>query len=288
MNTPRKEFEKNCPTPLKDNYHYIKLVGDELRLRNCSPSTIRNYSRCIEKYLTYITGNLEKTEEENIKNFLLTLKDRGLSPQTLNLYLNSIKFLYHKALKQHVPINIKFAKRTLKIPIVLAKEEILAILDSIKNIKHRLMVAIAYGAGLRVSEVVSLKVDDLDFYRKIIHIKDSKGGKDRITIMPGKFQRELMDYIKYKTSKDLLFPSERGGKMSTRTLQMVFESARRNAGIKSNASFHSLRHSFATHLIENGTDIRYVQVLLGHSNIRTTQIYTRVTNVSVAGIKSPL
>ena len=160
-------------------------------------------------------------------------------------------------------------------------------MKNIENEKHRLFLALAYGAGLRISEVVTLKVKDFDLKNLIIHVKQAKGKKDRITIFPDKLKNKISFLIKEKTKNDYLFISERGGKLTTRTLQKVFENGLNKARIKKDASFHSLRHSFATHLLENGTDVRYVQELLGHANIRTTQIYTKVTNPVLKNIKSP-
>lgn len=150
------------------------------------------------------------------------------------------------------------------------------------------MVAIAYSGGLRVSEIVNLKVNDLDLPELMIHLKGAKGNKDRITILPEKLIKDIQNLVSSKSYNDYVFSSERGGKLTERTAQKVFENALKKSGIKKEATFHSLRHSFATHLLENGVDIRYVQELLGHANIRTTQIYTKVTNPALKKIKSPL
>jgi len=218
----------------------------------------------------------------------LQLKDGGKSSQTINLHLNSIKYLYRDVFKNLKKIDIKFAKRTQKLPVVLSRIEINKILDAIQNQKHRLIISLSYGAGLRISEAQNLKVKDIDFDELTIHIKNAKGKKDRITILPEKIKNDLQKALSFKDQNDFIFESERGGKLSTRTLQKIFEKALMKTGIKKPATFHSLRHSFATHLLENGTDIRYVQELLGHQNIRTTQIYTHVTNPNLKNIKSPL
>jgi site-specific recombinase XerD len=150
------------------------------------------------------------------------------------------------------------------------------------------MLALAYGAGLRLSEVVNLKVKDLSLDELTIHLKQAKGKKDRITILSEKIKDDLKNYIVGKRADEFVFTSERGGKLSERTLQKIFQTALKKAKIKKPATFHSLRHSFATHLLENGVDVRYVQELLGHANIRTTQVYTKVTNPRLKNIKSPL
>lgn len=150
------------------------------------------------------------------------------------------------------------------------------------------MIALSYGSGMRVSEVVNLKVKDINIEELTIHIKQAKGKKDRITIFPSKLSSNIRNLMAGKEGNRILFESMRGGKLTTRSAQTIFKKAIRKSDIKKDATFHSLRHSFATHLLENGTDIRYVQELLGHSNIKTTQIYTQVTNPQLKNIKSPL
>ena len=267
---------------------YLEKTKRELRLRNYSFKTIKAYLSCLNEYFNFQKLNLEKIDEEKIKEFLLNKQSKNYSSQTINLYLNAIKFFYREVLKIPQRINLKFAKRSKKLPIVLSREEIKNIIDTIKNPKHKLIISLAYGAGLRISEVVNLKVKDVNLEELTIHLKNAKGRKDRITIFPEKIKNNLQNLIAGKNLNDYLFESERGGKLTERTAQKVFENALRRAGIKKDATFHSLRHSFATHLLENGVDVRYVQELLGHQNIRTTQIYTQVTNPKLKNIKSPL
>lgn len=267
---------------------YLEQTRQELRLRNYSFKTIKAYLGCLKEYFDFKKLSLEKIDEENIKQFLLNKQNKNYSSQTINLYLNAIKFFYREVLKIPKKINLKFAKRSKKLPIVLSREEIKNIIDAIRNPKHKLIISLAYGAGLRISEVVSLKAKDVNLEELTIHLKNAKGKKDRITIFPEKIRSNLKSLITGKKSDDYLFESERGGKLTERTAQKVFENALRGTGIKKDATFHSLRHSFATHLLENGVDVRYVQELLGHQNIRTTQIYTQVTNPKLKNIKSPL
>lgn len=230
---------------------------------------------------------LGKADVEIIRKFLLGMEAAEKSSQTVNLYLNAIKFFYREVLGSKTRIALKFAKRSRKLPIVLTRNEILKILDNIKNIKHRLAVSLAYGAGLRVSEVVDLRVCDLDLVEGIIHLKQAKGRKDRLTLFPEKLIGEMRVLIAFADGGSYVFASERGGKLTSRTMQKIFTQALKRAGIFKAATFHSLRHSFATHLLENGIDIRYVQELLGHQNIRTTQRYTQVTSTKLKTIKSP-
>jgi len=267
---------------------YLDKTKRELLLRNYSQKTIKAYLMCIEFYFKYKKVNLNKLDQENIKDFLLLLKSKDKSPQTINLYLNSIKFFYNQVLKIYKKIDLKFAKRNKKLPIVLSCEEIKKIIENTTNNKHRLMITLAYSSGLRVSEIINLKIKDLSLNELIIHLKGAKGMKDRITIFPEKILNEIKNIIAGKSGEDYVFESERGGKLTTATAQKVFiKSLNKSNIINKPATFHSLRHSFATHLLENGTDVRYVQELLGHSNIRTTQIYTHVMNPAIKKIKSP-
>ncbi len=260
----------------------------ELKIRNYSYKTIKSYTYSLEKYFSFKKIGFEQLDMENIKNFLESLENKGVSPQTRNLILNAIKFYYINVLKSAQKIEIHSAKKNKSLPVVLSRNEIVEIIMSTKNIKHRLLLSLAYGSGLRVSEVINIKVGDVDLSELTIHLKEAKGKKDRITIFPIKIKNDIEHLIAGKGKDDFIFESERGGKLTERTAQKVFKNSLKKAGIKKDATFHSLRHSFATHLLENGVDVRYVQELLGHQNIRTTQIYTHVTNPSIKNIKSPL
>lgn len=263
------------------------MLGRELQIRNYSPRTRQAYLRCLREYFAY-NKSAEVLDEENIKDFLQQKVHLKASSQTINLYLNAIKFFYREILKVSQTINLKFAKRSQKLPVLLTRREIEQILGNISNPKHRLMIALAYGAGLRVSEIVNLKIGDLDLMENTVHIKAAKGNKDRLTVFPEKLTPDFRQLFGARKQTVFLFASERGGKLTTRTAQKIFSTALHKAGIEKQATFHSLRHSFATHLLENGVDIRYVQELLGHKNIRTTQIYTHLTNPKLKNIKSPL
>lgn len=260
----------------------------ELNIKNYSPKTIKSYLYGLQQYFCFKGEKYTELEQENIKDFLLHCKQKNISAQSRNLFLNAIKFYYRNVIRNPRKIKIQTAKKPQRLPIVLSRSEIGKILQSIKNSKHNLLISLAYGAGLRVSEAVSLKICDIDITERTLHIKQAKGSKDRITIVPKKLVNQLKNLIAVKTKNEYLFASERGGKLTTRTAQKVFKKALRAAEINKNATFHSLRHSFATHVLENGTDIRYVQALLGHHNIRTTQRYTHVINPKLKRIQSPL
>jgi len=225
---------------------------------------------------------------EEIKEYLIKKQEQKLASQTIALYVNAINFIFREIYKKGDWVNLRHPKKTQKLPVVLSRSEIQKLIASIVNLKHQLMVALAYAAGLRVSEVVKLKVSDLDAEELTLTVRQGKGKKDRLTIISSKIAEDLEQLIKGKRGGDYIFESERGGRLTEMSAQKVFYTALKKAGIKKPASFHSLRHSFATHLLENGVDVRYVQELLGHANIRTTQIYIKVTNPSLKNIKSPL
>src|SRR3989344_6066814 len=234
---------------------YLKKLENELILRNYSPRTVKSYVNCGAEYLRSKKDNLGYVDVDFSKQYLLRKISNNISSQTVNQNLQSINFFYRNILKYHGKIDIKFAKTPSKLPVVLSRSEIQSIVNNIGNEKHCLMVSLSYASGLRVSEITNLKIKN---------------------------------FVDEKNKNDYVFASERGGKLTERTAQKIFENALKKSKIQKDATFHSLRHSFATHLLENGVDVRYVQELLGHSNIRTTQIYTKVTNPALRKIKSPL
>lgn len=266
----------------------LEKTDQLLRLRNYSPKTCKAYLLYIKDYIIFSRKNKIKNKQKAIEEFLLDKYKRKQSPQTINLALNAVKFLYTEILNSPQKIDLKFAKRNKKLPIVLSRNEIKKIIKATDNPKYKLMISLGYGCGLRVSEVINLRVADLDIDQLVVHIKGAKGKKDRISVLPEKLQNDLRNIIAGKSANDFVFTSNRGGKLTTTSLQKMFRKSLARVKISKPATFHSLRHSFATHLLENGTDMRYVQELLGHSNIRTTQIYTQVTNPKLKNIKSPL
>jgi len=267
---------------------FLRKTQEELILRNYSRKTVESYVNCLKRYFAFKRNHYQLLQISNIRKFLLKMQAKSYAPQTVNLHLNAIKFFYKDVLKNPVKIDLKFAKKSHKLPVVLSKNEVNKVINVLANSKHRLMLSLAYGSGLRVSEVVSLKVKDIDLKELIVHIKAGKGKKDRITVVPKKIQKDLQKRISGKNNEEYVFESERGGKLTTHTAQKVFANALKKSGVKKQATFHSLRHSFATHLLENGVDVRYVQELLGHKSIQTTQVYTKVTNPKLKNIKSPL
>lgn len=248
-----------------------------MRATGYSPRTVEAYSRCVEEI-----------GSSDLLGFLDQLATAGKTSYTLNQYHAAYKLYVTKVLKRMWNTPFPYAKRHQKLPVVLTRDEINQVIDATKNVKHRVMLSLAYGAGLRVSEVIKLRIGDIDLDGLSVMIRDGKGGKDRISILPERLSNDLRRMTMGRTADQYLFESERCGSLTTRTAQLVFEKSLELAGVQKSATFHSLRHSFATHLLENGVDIRYIQQLLGHASITTTQQYTKVTNPQLKNIRSPL
>jgi len=220
-----------------------------------------------------------------VRDYLLyEIEDRRLSAGTISQIINSLRFLFVEVYKRPFEIGvIERPKRGSKLPVVLSLEEVRAILEGLGNLKHRVMLMLVYSAGLRVGEVVKLKPEDIDSGRKMIHVQSGKGRKDRYTLLSDVVLEYLRMYWKAYKPRTWLFegqiPTE---PYSVRSAERVFENAAKKAGIQKDVSIHTLRHSFATHLLEQGTDIRFIQELLGHSSVRTTEIYTHVSRKQIA------
>ena len=218
------------------------------------------------------------------------VEKRKVSSSFQNQVINAIKFYYEKVCGgkrlPYITIDRPFKEKVL--PTVLSEEEVQRIINCVKNIKHKAILLTIYSAGLRISEVVNLKIADIDSKRKAIIIKGAKGKKDRNSILSDKLLINLRDYFKQYKPKVWLFEGQTGEQYSETSIQHIFRNACNDAGIMKKATVHTLRHSFATHLLERGTDLRYIQELLGHSSSKTTEIYTHITRKGMEQIKSPL
>ena len=258
------------------------IVVQECKLKGYSQKTIDNYLHHIKRFA--LSGKPPR-------EFLLALIEKGNSDETIRSACFAIKFYLNTIKKDSLEIqevlnNLPNVKREKKLPIILSKEEIGRLISVTKNINHRLIIQIGYSAGLRISEIINLKWPDIDFDRNLIHLKSAKGKKDRIVMLSQKAKDSLLNLTINK--QGYIFLTNRCGKYTQRTIQKIIENAAKKAGIRKKITPHTLRHSFATHLLENGTDIRYIRDLLGHSNISTTLIYTKVSNKDIRNIKSPL
>jgi len=267
---------------------YFDRMKKCLILKWYSVRTQKSYMSAVKIYNQFLKKNsslLGMDSVSKVESYLLFLHRENKAPKTINLNLFAIRFFYKEVLWKALSKQIYTSKNVKKLPQILSKNEISKLVDFVKNKKHKLILKLAYWSWLRVSEVVKLKVFDIDFERKNIYIKNAKWKKDRITILPEKINVDLKNMIYWKKSCDFVFESERGWKLTTRTCQKIFQNACKWAWITKNVSFHSLRHSFATHLLEMWLDVVYVQKMLWHS---TTQNYLHVANASLNNIMSPL
>lgn len=269
----------------------FELYHRELTIRHYSPKTIKTYSSLLRRFAERIFPLHPKDASVSIiKDYLCSLIEKDdLSSVTVDQTINALRFLYVEVYQTDFNFGeIARPRGTRRIPIVLCREEVLKIFNTISNPIHLLMLQLMYSSGLRVSEIVNLRVQDIQLYNLTLFVRSGKGHKDRITVFSEKIKTSLLRQIGCKLPKEHLFVSQRGTKYTTRSVQKVFENAVKRAEIQKTVSCHTLRHCFATHLLEAGTDIRYIQNLLGHANITTTNIYTKVRNPHLFKIKSPL
>jgi site-specific recombinase XerD len=260
----------------------ILKLNRELEIRNFSRQTIKGYLYSVEKFLEY--SKLKGLNENSVKDYIQkNLQNKA--PSSVRKDLFAIKFFFEKVLKQN--LSLPNPKKNNSLPDILTIDEIKRLIGNTSNIKHRLIIKLLYGCGLRVSEIVNLKKENINFEEGLIKIILSKGKKDRFVKLPEAIKKELKNYCEIEKS-EILFPSARGGKLTKDTIQKVVQNSSKKAGIKKRVYPHLLRHSFATHLLEQGIDLRIIQKLLGHSSIKTTQIYTQISQASIKNIKSPL
>jgi len=252
-------------------------LNEEMKLRGFSSRTIKSYMYHINDFIEYSKGDSAGKRE-----YLLYLIGKGREPSSVRLASAAIDFFIINILKQN-PEEVPLPKRKKKLPYVLSRQEIQLMIGKTENIKHRLLIEMLYSTGIRLSELLGLRVEDIDFEGNTIRVRQGKGAKDRVTIISA----ALAQKIKALKQQGLIFEG-RNGKYSGKSVQLVLQNAAEKAGIKKKATPHMLRHSFATHLLENGTDIRFIQALLGHSELRTTQVYTHVAGKKLSLVPNPL
>ena len=276
------------------NKHVLPAMKQLLKLKAFSPSTIKTYLNEMGQLLQAIKDiPADELKPEHLKRYLVYCYEKlGLKENTLHSRINAMKFYYEQVLKREKFFwAIPRPKKQLILPKVLGERELEKLFKALSNIKHKAMLFTAYSAGLRVSEIVALKIKHIDSSRMQIFIENAKGKKDRYVNLSPVLLDILRAYIKkykYKPKEYLFESEETGGAYPARTIQRIFQIAKKKAGIKKDIGIHSLRHSFATHLLEKGTDIRYIKDILGHFDIKTTQRYLHVSKKDLVNIASPL
>jgi len=268
-----------------------KAYKEQLILKRYSQNTIKTYSSCFQKFMGFFEKkSIDLLTKKDIKTFLLHLiQYEKVSPSTQNQYINAIKFYYEKVLKQpKMDITIERPRKQNRLPKIISEQEVLQLLRVTQNLKHKAITSLLYAAGLRISELINLKKSNLDFTNHTILIEQSKGFKDRVSILGEATAQVLKKYLKIYQPKNYLFEGQFGGTYSPRSINKFLKQNAKKAGISVNISAHMLRHSFATHLLDNGTDIRFIQELLGHNSTKTTQRYTHVSQRKLKRIESPI
>ncbi len=268
-----------------------RLMLQQMRLRGYSPLTIKVYLQHIRNFVRFFgkdPSTMGKSEIYEYLNYITCEKD--VSRSYRDQAVSALKLFYGKVLRRPLVVDeLPRPRRGFKLPTVMSQEEVQRMIYSVKNRKHQVMIMLAYSAGLRVGELVKLTPADVDSDRMLLHVRGGKGRKDRYTVLSKTALYALREYAKVYKPEKWLFP---GGSeerhIAKRTVQKIVTKAAQSAGIRKKVSTHTLRHSFATHLLENGTDLRYIQELLGHKSARTTQIYTHVSKRDIGRIVSPL
>jgi integrase/recombinase XerD len=270
----------------------LAVLAQEMRLRNYSYKTIKAYRSCIRAFIRYLQPtHPREADAQAIRGYLMHLIDEcGYRASSVNQVINALRFMYVEL--YHKPMvlgEVPRPRHEKPLPVILSQGEVGRIFEVTENLKHRCLLMLAYSAGLRVSEVVRLRLEDIDWDRMLVHIRGAKGFKDRYTILAGSLLATYDEYLRRYVPRAYVFEGEGGGKpYSIRSAEEVFTRSAAKAGVMKDVSFHSLRHAFATHLLEQGVDIRYIQELLGHASSKTTEIYTHVSQRDIGRIRSPL
>ena len=264
---------------------------EDLQIRNYAPTTVECYVRSVAEFAKHFNKSPEHLGPEEIRSWqLFLLNEKGVKLSTYIQAVCGLRFFYRNTLNRKIEIErIPLPRYEKKLPVILSREEVRALLEAPKNLGHRAILATMYGAGLRVSEATHLKVQDLDRDRKVIWVRGGKGHKDRQVMLAEPLREVLIAYWRWKRPADWLFPGDKTGcPLSTKTVFETCRKAARRAGIAKPVSPHSLRHAFATHLLDDGVNLLVIQALLGHANLRTTARYVHLSDSIVRSTKSPL
>lgn len=269
----------------------ISKYKSTLTIKNYSDSTIQSYLNGLNKFLSFLKDReITSVHGKVLADFLMWCKNHeGYGYSSMKQMVASLRFLYEEVLRESIDFDFNIGmKKPSRIPVVLSVQEVERFLNSFSNIKHKAIFTLLYSAGLRIGELLNLKIYDIDSDRMQIRIQQGKGQKDRYSILSEKVLNLLRDYVKEYQPKEYLFEGQGSGKYSSSSIQALMRKHKKLSKINKKATPHTLRHSFATHLLDNGTDTRFIQELLGHKNISTTQIYTHVSSRSMKDVKSPI
>jgi site-specific recombinase XerD len=275
------------------NLAALKRMHELLLLKAYSPNTIRAYCNELSQLL-YLLRDIPVdtlTPERLRSYFLYCVKKLKLSENLIHSRINAVKFYFEQVLHREKNFffeEIPRPKKREALPKVISKNDIAKLFSKVDNPKHLLMLKLCYGMGLRVSEIVNLKIANIDSRRMLVHIESAKGKKDRYVTLPSSILEDLRNYYRAYRPKTYLFEGQNGGQYAIRSVQVIFKNAMQKAKVNKTVGIHGLRHSYATHLLECGTDMYFIQKLLGHSSIKTTEIYAKVSNRQLSNIKSPL
>ena len=262
----------------------LEKLQTELKLRGFSPLTVRNYSFFVDKFLKATNKSIDEINQEDVRAYLASMFDTK-SKNTIMLAAASLKFFFKKILKKEVG-EIRVPKKDRKLPEVLTKEEVSKLINSAETRKSRLILSLLYSSGLRVSELVNVKPSDINFSENTGWVREGKGSKDRMFMLSPGLVIELKEYLKKKENSKYLFSQKEP--LTTRNIQKIVKHVRQRSEIQKKVTPHTLRHSFATHLLESGVNIRKIQVLLGHASIATTELYTHISGEDLKKIANPL
>ncbi len=267
-----------------------ELIKKEGLRRGLSPRTIKTYCYCVGRFLNHYKKDVNKITKKDVKDYMDNLIERKNAGNTLNVNLNSIKFFLENILGKRLLYNIKYSKVPKTLPTVLTKEEVIKLFENIKNKKHKLLAELMYSAGLRVNELVNLRVMDFEFEKNYGWVRKGKGNKDRLFIIAEKLNKRLQGFIRENglNYESYLFKGNKRNHISKETVNSIIKISGKRAGIKKRVHCHTLRHSFATHLIEDGYSVSDVQSLLGHKSLETTMVYVHMASPKMINIKSPL
>jgi site-specific recombinase XerD len=263
---------------------------EDMTIRKLAPKTQEGYIRTIKNFAVFLGRSPDTASLEDVRRFQLHLAESGAQPPILNHTVSALRFFFRVTLKRHDIIeHTTFIREPRKLPVVLSPEEVARLLNAAPGLKYKAALSVAYGAGLRAAEVVSLKVCDIDSKRMIVRVEQGKGHKDRNVMLSPSLLDLLRAWWRVARPRGWLFPGRNPVQpMTTRQLNRACHAAAEAAGIEKNVSPHTLRHSFATHLLEQNTDIRVIQVLLGHAKLENTALYARVATKTIQQVMSPL